>query len=80
LPQLLSRWIRLVKPQDFVWLLFFGILLATAQLRDVFDIAPLVAVGAVQIVEPRIPALASTGARKRLAFPARWLEPGPTTG
>jgi two-component system sensor histidine kinase HydH len=58
-PHPLSRWIRLVRPQDVVWLLLFGVLAATAQFGDAYEMVPLVALAVVQVAEPKIPALAS---------------------
>jgi two-component system sensor histidine kinase HydH len=59
------RWIRLVRPQDVVWLLLFAALVVTlpAEFMDVFGMGPLVALGLVQVLEPKIPALASTRGR-----------------
>jgi two-component system sensor histidine kinase HydH len=62
-PHPLSRWIRLVRPQDIVWLLLFGVLAATAQFGDAPEIAPLLALAVVQVLEPKIPALASMRGR-----------------
>ncbi len=59
MPQLLSRWIRLVKPQDFVWLLLFAALGYTTEHHDALEIVPLVVLALVQVLEPKIPALAS---------------------
>ena len=61
----LLRWIRLVRPQDIVWLLLFGTLVATlpAEFLDAFGVVPLVALGLVQVLEPKVPALASTRGR-----------------
>ena len=61
----LLRWIRVIRPQDIVWLLLFAALVATLpeEYFDVFSIAPLVALGLVQVLEPKIPALASTRGR-----------------
>jgi len=59
----LSNWIRLIRPQDVVWLLLFGALAYTLPQHDVYDIGPLVALGIVQVLEPKIPALASTRGR-----------------
>ena len=61
----LLRWIRLVRPQDIVWLLLFAALVATLpeEYFDVFSIAPLITLGLVQVLEPKIPALASTRGR-----------------
>ena len=59
----LRKWIRLVRAHDFVWLLLFSALGFTLPNRDVFDIGPLVALAVVQVLEPKIPALASTRGR-----------------
>ncbi|HEV3199897.1 MAG TPA: ATP-binding protein [Bryobacteraceae bacterium] len=57
MPQPLSRWIRLVKPQDFVWVLLFAVLGYTTENHDALEMVPLVALGIVQVLEPKIPAL-----------------------
>lgn len=59
----MPHWIRLIRPQDGVWLLLFGALAYTLPYHDVFDIGPLVALAIVQVLEPKIPALASTRGR-----------------
>lgn len=61
----LLRWTRLIRAQDIVWLLLFAALVATLpeEYFDVFSIAPLVTLGLVQVLEPKIPALASTRGR-----------------
>jgi two-component system, NtrC family, sensor histidine kinase HydH len=56
----LAKITHFVRLQDFVWLLFFGVLFATNEYRDLPVILPLVALTIVQIVEPRIPALSAT--------------------
>ncbi len=56
----LSRWIRLIRPQDFVWIPLFIALAATSEILDVFVIVPLVALGLVQVLEPKIEALSHT--------------------
>lgn len=58
-----QHWIRLVRPQDVVWVLLFGVLIATSESHDITEIAPLVALAVVQVAEPKIPALASTRGR-----------------
>ena len=70
MPHPLSRWIRLVRPQDFVWLLVFGGLVATLRfLRpplipgDPPEILPLVALAVAQILEPRVPRRPTTRSR-----------------
>jgi two-component system, NtrC family, sensor histidine kinase HydH len=54
------RWARLVRPQDFVWLLLFAGLVATLPpvYVDVYAIGPLIALAVAQILEPKIPAVA----------------------
>lgn len=59
----LQRWARLVRPQDLVWLLLFPALAATTEVLDVYVVVPLVALAVAQVLEPKIPALASTRSR-----------------
>jgi two-component system, NtrC family, sensor histidine kinase HydH len=71
----MRRWLRVVRPQDFVWALLFAGLLATLRFLpppildtdpgqgDPQEIIPLVALGIAQILEPRFPARATTGSR-----------------
>ncbi len=59
----LLRSIRLVRPQDLVWLLVFGVLVVTLPVGDAPEILPLVTLGIVQILEPKIPALHATRGR-----------------
>jgi signal transduction histidine kinase len=61
----LLRWLRLARPQDVVWILLFAGLIATLppDYFDSFSVVPLVALGLVQVLEPKIPALASTRGR-----------------
>jgi signal transduction histidine kinase len=59
----LHRWIRSIRPQDLVWLLLFGAIAYRLPRHDVFEIAPLTALAIVQVLEPKIPALASTRGR-----------------
>ncbi|MBZ5579553.1 MAG: hypothetical protein LAP40_23580 [Acidobacteriia bacterium] len=54
------RWARLVRPQDLVWLLLFPALAATTEVLDVYVIVPLAALAVAQVLESKIPALAST--------------------
>jgi signal transduction histidine kinase len=56
----LLRWIRRIRPQDLVWLLLFSALVATTKRGDAFEVVPLVLLGIAQILEPKIPALATT--------------------
>jgi two-component system, NtrC family, sensor histidine kinase HydH len=58
-----SGWLGLVRPQDFVWIPLFIALAATSEILDVFVVVPLVALGLVQVLEPKIPALASPRGR-----------------
>ena len=57
------RWIRLVRPQDIVWLLLFAAIAYTCENRDFYAMAPLASLAAVQVLEPKIPALASPRGR-----------------
>lgn len=61
----LPRWVRLIRPQDFVWVVLFAgvVLTLPANDRDAFAIGPLVALGVAQIIEGKIPALDSTRGR-----------------
>ena len=56
-------WFRLIRPQDFVWIPLFIALAATSEILDVFVVVPLVALGLVQVLEPKIPALGSPRGR-----------------
>ena len=56
-------WFRLVRPQDFVWVLLFLTLAATSEFLDSLAMVPLAALGLVQMLEPKIPALASRRGR-----------------
>jgi signal transduction histidine kinase len=62
-PHLLTRWARLVRPQDIVWVLLFFLLAFMSEDGDASLYAMLTALAAVQIVEAKIPALASTRGR-----------------
>jgi len=64
--ELIGRWKKFVRPQDFVWILLFGALLATADFGDAPELIPLIALGIAQILEPKIPALSTT--RGRIAW------------
>ena len=46
-------WIRLVRPQDVVWLLVFAILVWTLPVRDAPEVIPLVGLGVAQVLEPK---------------------------
>jgi len=56
-------WFRLVRPQDLVWIPLFVALALTSEILDAFVVVPLVALGLVQVLEPKIPALASARGR-----------------
>ena len=60
-----STWLKLVPPQDFVWILLFGALVFTLppEIRDAPSITWLAALAIVQVLEPKIPALDSTRGR-----------------
>ncbi len=63
--QQVSRWLRVIRPQDFVWILLFGALAvfpgaAVGQpenpaLNDFLVRAPLIALGLAQVLESRLP-------------------------
>ena len=59
----LPRWLRLVRPQDLVWIPLFVALAFTSDILDVFVVVPLVALGLVQVLEPKITALGAPGGR-----------------
>ena len=63
-----STWRRYVRPQDFVWLLFFSALAAFGPGSSPRTIAVLVALGVVQVLEPRIGALASVVLKLALCY------------
>lgn len=56
-------WIRLIRPQDLLWVAIFSAALATTEYRDAFEIVPLAALGVAQILEPKLPAIQSTRSR-----------------
>ena len=59
----LPGWFRLVRPQDLVWVLLFLTLAATSEFVDSLAMVPLAALGLVQLLEPKIPALATRRGR-----------------
>jgi len=63
-----STWRRYVRPQDFVWLLFFSALAAFSPERSPRTIAALVALGVVQVLEARIGALTSVILKLALCY------------
>jgi two-component system, NtrC family, sensor histidine kinase HydH len=54
---------RLIRLQDFVWLVLFAVLALTSDILDVYVAVPLVAFAIVQILEPKIPALSKRRGR-----------------
>jgi signal transduction histidine kinase len=56
-------WFRLIRPQDFVWVLLFLTLAATSEFLDSLAMVPLAALGLVQLLEPKVPALATRRGR-----------------
>ena len=63
-----STWRRYVRPQDFVWLLFFSALAVFGPGRSPRTIAVLVALGVVQVLEPRIGARISVVLKLALCY------------
>jgi signal transduction histidine kinase len=63
-----SAWRRYVRPEDFVWLLLFSALAAFSPERDPLVIGLLVALGVVQVLEPRIGPLASVLLKLALCY------------
>ncbi len=63
-----TAWRRYVRPQDFVWLLLFSALAAFSPDRSPAGLALLAALGAVQVLEPRIGALASVIVKLALCY------------
>src|SRR5947209_4008725 len=59
----IQRLLRLIRAQDIVWILLFIVLAATSEFLDPLAMVPLATLGLVQVLEPKIPALASTGGR-----------------
>jgi len=59
----LTRWMRLIRPQDVVWIFLFLLLAIMSENGDASLYAMLAALGAVQILESKIAALASTRGR-----------------
>jgi two-component system sensor histidine kinase HydH len=59
----LRSWAKLVRPQDLVWLVVFALPLARMEYGDIYEYGPLIALGVAQILEPRVPASASTKSR-----------------
>jgi two-component system, NtrC family, sensor histidine kinase HydH len=62
-------WRRYVRPQDFVWLLFFTALAVFSPERHPVTLAALLALGAVQVLEPRLGAILSVVLKLALCYP-----------
>jgi two-component system, NtrC family, sensor histidine kinase HydH len=62
-------WFAPVRAQDFVWLGFFGALAAFSPNRDPMVLSLLGALGIVQVLEPRIGAVASVVLKLGLCYP-----------
>ncbi|MCU1336240.1 MAG: signal transduction histidine kinase, nitrogen specific, NtrB [Bryobacterales bacterium] len=62
-------WRRYVRPQDFVWLLFFSALAIFSPERHPVMVAALVALGVVQVLEPRLGAIPSVVLKLALCYP-----------
>ena len=58
-----SRSFRLIRPQDLVWVVLFLTLAATSEFLDSLAMVPLAALGLLQLLEPKIPALATRRGR-----------------
>jgi two-component system, NtrC family, sensor histidine kinase HydH len=60
----LSRWLKLIRPQDFVWILLFAALAAFPENpRDFLVRGPLIALGLAQVLESRVPKAPTTLSR-----------------
>jgi len=64
-----SAWRRYVRPQDFVWLVLFAALIAFSPERSPIVITLLIAIGAAQVLEPRIGAKVSIPLNLALCYP-----------
>ncbi len=62
-------WRRYVRPQDFVWLLFFTALAVFSPERHPGALAALGALGVVQVLEPRLGAVPSVVLKLVLCYP-----------
>jgi signal transduction histidine kinase len=60
---LIRKATRLIRLEDFVWLVLFGVLAATSDILDVYVLVPLAALALAQILEPKIPFVASRRGR-----------------
>ncbi|MEO5925231.1 MAG: ATP-binding protein [Bryobacteraceae bacterium] len=64
-----TPWSAYVRPQDFVWLGFFGALATFSPDRDPIVLTSLGALGVVQVLEKRIGAVASVILKLALCYP-----------
>ena len=62
-------WRRYVRPQDFVWLLFFSALAIFSPSAILVTLAALGALGVVQVLEPRLGAIPSVVLKLALCYP-----------
>ena len=62
-------WRRYVRPQDFVWLLFFSALAIFSPERHPVTLVALGALGLVQVLEPRLGAIPSVVLKLALCYP-----------
>jgi signal transduction histidine kinase len=59
----LIRWLQLIRPQDVVWVLLFILLGITSEVPDISVYTMLAALCVVQVLESKVPALATTRGR-----------------
>ena len=62
-------WRRYVRPQDFIWLLFFSALAIFSPERDPRALFALGTLGVVQVLEPRLGAIPSVVLKLLLCYP-----------
>lgn len=75
-----SDWRRHIHPQDFVWLVLFAALIAFSPERSPVVITLLIAIGAVQVLEPRIGARTSIVLNLVLCYPLIYFSKGIESG
>jgi len=63
-----SAWRRYVRPQDFVWVFLFSVLAVFSPDRSPIVILLLIALGAAQVLEPRMGPIASIALRLALCY------------
>ena len=76
---MLSAWRRYVRAEDFVWLLLFTALAVFSPERNPWFITVLIALGVVQVLEPRIGIKLSIILKLALCYPAIYLSGGITS-